>query len=397
MGRCRQRILPNQIFFRHFRPEVTGFWPHITVGQLEPRPGERLVKGLRIVEEAAGDFFKLRVEAQGQVGDQHGRFALFLRVKRIRDNLRRVFGFELDRASRAAGLHPFVFEQVFEKVVAPLGGRLRPDHFQTGGDGVRACAAAVAGVPAQTLRFQRRGFRLGADVAGFCGAVGFAQRMAAGDQRDDLFIVHRHIAEGGANGRRGGQRLAAGVRTFRVDINQTHFGGADGLFRQAFRMTVGQPLFLIAPVDVEIRFPDVFATGAKAKGAEAGVFQSDVTRQHVKVGPGDFLAIFLFHRPQQTAGLIEADVVRPGVQGGKALLSTTCAAATVNGAVGAGAVPGHTNKQANIATPVCRPPLLRIGQQRSEISLQRGVIELFKLFPVVKILTQRVGAIGVLV
>ncbi|WP_306823268.1 hypothetical protein, partial [Klebsiella pneumoniae] len=42
-----------------------------------------------------------------------------------------------------------------------------------------------------TLRFQRRGFRLGADVAGFCGAVGFAQRMAAGDQRDDLFIVHR--------------------------------------------------------------------------------------------------------------------------------------------------------------------------------------------------------------
>ena len=48
-------------------------------------------------------------------------------------------------------------------------------------------------MPAQTLRFQRRGFRLGADVAGFCGAVGFAQRMAAGDQRDDLFIVHRHL------------------------------------------------------------------------------------------------------------------------------------------------------------------------------------------------------------
>ena len=98
-------------------------------------------------------------------------------------------------------------------------------------------------MPAQTLRFQRRGFRLGADVAGFCGAVGFAQRMAAGDQRDDLFIVHRHIAEGGANGRRGGQRLAAGVRTFRVDINQTHFGGADGLFRQAFRVTVASHSF----------------------------------------------------------------------------------------------------------------------------------------------------------
>ena len=219
MSRCRQRILPNQIFFRHFRTEVTGFWPHITVGQLEPRPGKRLVKGLRIVEEAAGDLFKLRVEAQGQVGDQHGRFALFPRIKRIRDNFRRIFGFELDSASRAAGLHPFIFKQVLEEVVAPLGGRLRPDHFQTGGDGIRTCAAAVAGVPAQALGFQWGGFRLGADVAGFGGAVGFAQRMAAGDQGDNLFIVHRHIAEGGANGRCGGQRLAAGVRSFRVDVD----------------------------------------------------------------------------------------------------------------------------------------------------------------------------------
>ena len=304
MGGRRQRILPNQIFFWHFRPEVTGFRPHIAVGQLEPRPGEGLVKSLRVVEEATGDLLKLRVEAQGQVGDQHGRFALFPRVKRIRDNFRGVFGFELDSARRAAGLHPFVFEQVLEKIVAPLGGRLRPDHFQTGGNGIRACAAAVAGVPAQALCFQRRGFRLGADVAGFCGAMGFTQRVAAGDQRDYFFIVHRHIAEGGANGRGGGQRLAAGVRSFRVNVNQPHFGGADGLFRQAFRVTVGQPLFLIAPVNVQIRFPDIFTTGAKTEGAEAGVFQRHVTRQHVKVGPGDFLAIFLFHRPQQTAGLI---------------------------------------------------------------------------------------------
>ena len=104
------------------------------------------------------------------------------------------------------------------------------------------------------------------------GAVRFTQRMAAGDQRDDFFIVHRHIAEGRANGCRGGKRIAAGVRAFRVDIDQTHFGGAQRLFFQAFRVAVFQPLFLIAPVHVEVRFPHVFTPCAETEGPEAGVF-----------------------------------------------------------------------------------------------------------------------------
>ena len=119
--RLRQRILPNQIFFRHFRTNITGFRPHIAVGQLKPRARKGFVEGLRIVQEATGNFLEFRVKTQRQVGDQHGWLAFFRRVERVRHNFRRIHGFKLNCACRAAGLHPFVFEQVLEEVVAPLG------------------------------------------------------------------------------------------------------------------------------------------------------------------------------------------------------------------------------------------------------------------------------------
>ncbi len=358
--------------------------------QFKPCAGESFVKGLRVVQETAGNLVEFRVKAQRQVGDQHGGLAFFLRIKRVRNDFRGVFRFELNRACRAAGLYPLVFVQVFEEVVAPLGWRLRPDNFQTGGDRVGARAAAVAVRPAEALRFDRRRFRLCANVAGHRGAVGFAQRMAAGDQRDDLFIIHRHIAEGRANCGGRGERVAAGIRTFRVDVNQPHFGGADRLLIQAFRMTMGQPFGFITPVNVQIRFPYVFTTGPEAKGAETGVFQRHVARQHIEIGPGDFLAVFLLNRPQQATGFVEADVIRPGVERGETLLPAACAAAPVNGTIGTGAVPCHTNKQPDIAAPVRRPPLLRIGEQGAQIGFQGRVVELLKLFAVVKVFAQRV-------
>ncbi len=146
--RLRQRILPNQIFFRHFRADVPRFWPHITVGQFEPRAREGFVKGLRIVQEATGNFLEFRVKAQRQVGDQHGWLAFFRRVERVRHDLWRIHGFKLNRACRAAGLHPFVLEQVLKEVVTPLGRSLRPDDFQPGGDGVSANTGAVRAGPA---------------------------------------------------------------------------------------------------------------------------------------------------------------------------------------------------------------------------------------------------------
>ena len=38
----RHRVLPNQVFMRHFGPDVTRFRAQVTVGQLEPGTGKHL-------------------------------------------------------------------------------------------------------------------------------------------------------------------------------------------------------------------------------------------------------------------------------------------------------------------------------------------------------------------
>ncbi|CNU62563.1 Uncharacterised protein [Salmonella enterica subsp. enterica serovar Bovismorbificans] len=191
-----------------------------------------------------------------------------------------------------------------------------------------------------------------------CRAVGFTEGMPASDQRHGLFVVHPHIAKGSANGGGGRKWFAAVIRPFRVNVDKAHLGRAQRRFCQRFRVSVSQPGFFIAPVHIQIRFPDIFTPGAETEGTEAGVFQRHVTRQNKQVGPGNFLAIFLLNRPQQTTRLIQADVIRPGVKRRKTLLTTTRAATTINRTVGASAMPGHTNKQTDIAAPVGGPPRL---------------------------------------
>jgi hypothetical protein len=99
-------------------------------------------------------------------------------------------------AGRALGQLPFEFEQVVEEVVAPLRRRLRPGDFRAAGDGVGADAGAVLALPAEALILDRAAFRLRADQRRIAGAVGLAEGVAAGDQRDGLFVVHRHAEEG---------------------------------------------------------------------------------------------------------------------------------------------------------------------------------------------------------
>ncbi len=49
----RDRILPNQLFLRHFRAEVARTRPHVAVGQLEPGAGEGVGQLFRVLIEAA--------------------------------------------------------------------------------------------------------------------------------------------------------------------------------------------------------------------------------------------------------------------------------------------------------------------------------------------------------
>ena len=160
-------------------------------------------------------------------------------------------------------------------------------------------------------------------MGGRSSAMRFTERMTTGDERDDFLVVHPHIAESGTDGRSGRSRITAVIRTFRVHVNQPHFRCAQRRFCQFFRMAVFKPGSFVTPVHVQIRFPDVFATGTKTKGAEARIFQRDVTRQDVEICPGNFLTIFLLHRPQQAARFIEADVIRPGVERREALLTAS--------------------------------------------------------------------------
>ena len=158
-----------------------------------------------------------------------------------------------------------------------------------------------------------------------------------------------------------------------------------------------QPGLFGAPVDVLIRLPDVLATAAETEGLEAHRFQGDVAREDHQVGPGNLAAVLLLDRPEQPAGLVEADVVRPTVERGEALLAPAAAAAAVAGAVGAGAVPRHANEQRAVVAEVGRPPVLRVGHQRREIFLHRRQVEALELFRVVEVLAHRIGLGGMLV
>ena len=63
-------------------------------------------------------------------------------------------------------------------------------------------------LPAEALLLERGALRLRADAGvRIAGAVGLAEGVAAGDQRDGLLVVHRHPAERLADVDRRGQRI----------------------------------------------------------------------------------------------------------------------------------------------------------------------------------------------
>ena len=103
----------------------------------------------------------------------------------------------------------------------------------------------------------------------------FAQRVPAGDQRDNLFIVHRHAAERLPNVGGSRKRVVVAVGTFRIDIDQPHLYGSQRLFEVAFIVVpfvIGKPLGFGAPID-EISLPVVHATTSEAERLEAHRFQ----------------------------------------------------------------------------------------------------------------------------
>ena len=260
-------------------------------------------------------------------------------------------------------------------------------------------AAAEIAVPAQALRLDGGTLGFGALVRLGRGAMGLAEGVAAGDQGDDFLVVHGHVVEGGADVLGRSQIVAAGVGAFRVHIDQAHVGGGEVLVELALAMEalVGrEPARLGTEVHVQVRLPHVFAAAGKAEGAESHALQRHIAGQDEEVGPGDLLAVLLLDRPEQAARLVDVDVVGPGIQRCKALLAAAAAAPAVQGAVGAGGMPGHAHHLRAVVSEVGRPPVLAVGHQPDQVGLQGLVVQLLEFGGVVEAVIQRIGLVRML-
>ena len=230
------------------------------------------------------------------------------------------------------------------------------------------------------------------------GTVSLAEGVTPGDERDGLFVVHRHAREGVADVASRSERVRLTVRALGVDVDEAHLDGAERVGELAIAgvALVAEPFGLGAPVDVFLRFPDVGTAAGEAEGLEAHGLEGDVAGEDHEVGPGDLLAVLLLEGPEEAAGLVEVGVVRPAVQRGEAEGAVAGAATAVGDSVGAGAMPGHADEEGAVVTVVGRPPFLRIGHQRGEVLAQRFEVELLELFGVVETRVERIALRGVL-
>src|SRR5271169_1976452 len=253
-------------------------------------------------------------------------------------------------------------------------------------------------LPAEALILDGGAFRLRAEQRRIAGAVGLAESVAAGDQRDSLFVVHRHAEERFADVLGGLDRIRIAVRPFRIDIDQAHLYRAERILQLALAAVafVAEPRSFRTPVKL-FRLPDIGAAAAESESLEAHRVERDVAREDHQVGPGNFPAVFLLDRPQQPARLVEVGVVRPTVEGREALLAGAGAATAVGDAVGARAVPGHADEQTTVMAEIGRPPFLRRRHQGMQV-LDHGIqIEALEFLGVVERLAHRIGLGRVLV
>ena len=222
-----------------------------------------------------------RVEPQRQVRGQHVRHMLLRRIVRVRDRGGGIFRLPLLRTGGALRQLPFVVEQIVEEVIAPLRRCLRPRDLRAAGDGVRPEAAAMPALPAEALILDVGAFGLRADKRRIAGAVGFAEGVAAGDERDRLLVVHRHPLEGFPDVVRGCHEIGLAVRPFRIDVDKSHLHGAERILQLAFAAVafVAKPGSLGTPVEF-LGFPRIHAAAAETERLEAHQLQGDVADEN---------------------------------------------------------------------------------------------------------------------
>ena len=148
--------------------------------------------------------------------------------------------------------------------------------------------------------------------------MGLAEGVPADDQRGGLLVVHRHPAEGLADVDGRGERIRIAVGPFGIDVDQAHLHGCERVGEVAFAAVapIGEPFGLRAPVHL-FGLPFVRAAERETECLEAHCIQCDIAGEDQQVGPGKSVAVLLLDRPQQTARLVQAHVVRPAVERAK--------------------------------------------------------------------------------
>ena len=376
------------------------------MGQLEPRTAEGIGEVVRVGAELLADFVVNRVCLHRHVSVGHQRHGALGRVGRVDRHLalRHIHRLPLIGTSRRLGQLPLVAEEVVEVAHVPLGRVLAPRAFNARGEGVGRFAVVTGVGPAEALPVYGAALGLSTDVGVIAATVGLADGVTATGQRRGFFVVHRHAAEGFPHVQRGQNRVRVAVDAFGVDVDQAHVDRRQRVLHGLWHFEVAvavlgrrQPLVLRAPVHVLFRTPDVFPAEAEAKGLQTHGFVSHVTGKDHQIGPGQGVAVLFLHRPEQAAGLVEAGVVGPRVQRGKADVARTGTAASVTHAVRARRVPRQTDHQAAVVAPVGGPPGLAVGQQCLHVRLDALVVQRLNRFPMIVVRIHRVGAGIVLV
>jgi len=101
--------------------------------------------------------------------------------------------------------------------------------------------------------------------------VGFAERMAAGYQRDRFFVVHRHPRERFPNVAGRSDRIRVSVRSLRINVDQAHLnvGERFGEVTIAAVAFVSEPRALRPEINHFVRLPNVLAPAAKTERLES--------------------------------------------------------------------------------------------------------------------------------
>ncbi len=290
MCNSRYRILPYKLFCRDLRPKIACFRSHIPVSEFEPSPCKCILKFIRIFQKTSCNFFISRIKSERKVGCKHHWCMTFIRIVGIRYSIcsHTMFWFPLMSAGWTFRQFPFITKKVPEEVIGPPCRCCGPGSLQTACNSITGITFPKGVFPSESLFLNTCRSRFRSNMlAGIGSSMCLPEGMTAGNKCNSLLIIHCHPSESFTNITGSSQRIRNTVRTFRIDINQTHLNSSQRIFKiPVTRITViFKPLTLRSPVNVLLRFPDILPSSTETENFEAHRFHCTVPCKYHQISP----------------------------------------------------------------------------------------------------------------